>query len=212
MGLFNFFKSNTPPPLYHHGERGSGNEYLSPMPSEQDPSIHVGNDLKTIKKRVKERVDAEIWIERRKAQMEKSEKSEKRWRERMSRDAEYFKESGLNGTPLPPTLRDQLEGRGGPRDESHGPGHFRLGDHGFAGIADDPRALGFMPMGRRRGGRRNPGWPDLGGMGRGDPPVPDHSFGRGDNSRGGEGRGQEGGRGPRWPAGGGKASAWNMHD
>ena len=182
------------------------------MPSEQDPSIHVGNDLKTIKKRVKERVDAEIWIERRKAQMEKSEKSEKRWRERMSRDAEYFKESGLNGTPLPPTLRDQLEGRGGPRDESHGPGHFRLGDHGFAGIADDPRALGFMPMGRRRGGRRNTGWPELGDMGREDPPVPDHSFGRGDNSRGGGGRGQEGGRGPRWPAGGGKASAWNMHD
>ncbi|KAI4954786.1 hypothetical protein J4E86_006096 [Alternaria arbusti] len=84
MGLFNFFKSNTPPPLYHHGERGSGNEYLSPMPSEQDPSIHVGNDPKTIKKRVKERVDAEIWIERRKAQMEKSERSEKRWRERLS--------------------------------------------------------------------------------------------------------------------------------
>ncbi|KAI4950020.1 hypothetical protein J4E91_004676 [Alternaria rosae] len=198
MGLFKIFKgSKTPPMLYQHGEVGSGNAYLSPLPSDTHPSIYQGNDPKTIKKRVKERVDAEILLERRQAEIETREKREERRSERrMNREAMFMEQMGV---------------RGGSREESPGVRPFRRGDHGFVGITDDPRALGFMAMGRR-GERRNPGWPDLRGMGRGDPAVPDHSFGRWDNGRGEGGRDRGGGRGPRGPAAGDKASAWSMHD
>lgn len=219
MGLFNFFKgSKVPPPLYHHGEPGSGNAYLSTMPSEQDPSIHQGNDPKTIKRRVKERVEAEIWLERRQAQMEKRERSEKRWRERMSQDGEYMNLFELDDKSMPPELRGPFEGRDTSRYKSPAGRSFSHGDQGFVGMADDPRALGFMPMGRR-GERRDHTTPDeMRGMAGGNPfnpaflAAPEGGSGQRGAGRERGGRAQGDGRVPRWPAPGDKGSAWNMHD
>jgi hypothetical protein len=44
MGLFDFMKSYTPPPLYHHGEPGKEGEYLSPFPSAGGGSRRVFHD------------------------------------------------------------------------------------------------------------------------------------------------------------------------
>lgn len=60
MGLFDFLKSDLPPPLYKHGEPGA--EYLLPLPSATDPSIHTGNSRRAIRRRAEDERKGREWM------------------------------------------------------------------------------------------------------------------------------------------------------
>jgi hypothetical protein len=129
MGFFNFFKDDTPPPLYLHKELGEGKHFLSPLPSETHPSIHQGPDAKSIKKRVKEEVDAMKWLAWRQAQMDKSKRAEQRIFERLERNGQFGGRGGFPGE-LPGDGRDRGRGIPGGRERmgearGMGPGEQR---------------------------------------------------------------------------------------
>jgi hypothetical protein len=209
MGLFNFLKDDTPPPLYLHRELGEGKHFLSPLPSETHPSIHQGSYSKSIKKRVKEEVDTRKHLAWRQAQMDKSDRAEQRILQRLERNGHFGGRGGFPGE-LPGDRRDRAGGMPGGRgmmDEARGMGRDEQMDPDMYAPRDG-RGGPFMMRGGRRGrdGRDGEMRRGLGGL---DDAAGRHvHWQRGPDQERGQGDGRD------VPQGFGrrnKHSAWNMN-
>src|SRR5436305_1466504 len=92
MGLFNLFKSTTPPPLYLHGEPGAPDFFYSPLPSATHPSIHSGPGRRNAKLRAQEEAAALTLLARRQEQTNRYEREANARRERRERKARRWEE------------------------------------------------------------------------------------------------------------------------